>query len=121
MGTLLFTALAACSGGGDSDDSGVAEAIIETGIPPEPDQATADAYIAALDAIDPAIDRDDPESAIGRGRDQCSTIKKRPGDRAYQISTTQQRFTSPDHPDGWPAETAEQILDVVHQHLCPSY
>lgn len=103
------------------DTSDVPPGLLETGIPPEPDQATADAYIAALDAIDPGITRGDRASAIDRGRDVCSTIRSHPDDRAHQVETTNQRFTSPDHPDGWGPEVAEQLLDVVHQHLCPSY
>jgi len=60
------------------------------GHPPEPDPETAQAYIAALDAIDPAIvhrhaddnDGSDADAAINRGRDECSTIRAAPTDRA---------------------------------------
>ncbi|MEO3751259.1 DUF732 domain-containing protein [Streptomyces sp. B6B3] len=140
---LLVAAVAVLSGGGDDGaaDDGAAsqfqdqtstegepmseeerEALLdEAGIAPEPDAATADAYLAALDAIDPEIDGDDPESAISRGRDTCRTIHDHPDDRAQQIEQTNQRFTHPDHPDGWGRETAERILDAAHEHLCPSY
>jgi hypothetical protein len=98
------------------------EALLDgAGIAPEPDAATADAYLAALDAIDPEIDGNDPESAISRGRDTCRTIHDHPDDRAEQIEQTNQLFTHPDHPDGWGPETAEQILDTTHEHLCPGY
>lgn len=119
----LLTIAAACSDSSEAQDSSseTTAATADTGIPPEPDQATADAYIAALDAIDPGITRDDPESAIDRGRNLCSTIHSNPDDRARQVETTNQRFTSPDHPDGWGPDIAGQILDVVHLHLCPTY
>jgi len=128
---LVILGMTACSGG-DNDQAEVAEATAEAldaaGIPPEPDQATADAYIAALDAINPGIvhrhpdrpdDEADIETAIDRGRNQCSTIQAHPDDRAQQIETTNMRFTSPDAPEGWGPETAEAILDVVQQFLCP--
>lgn len=120
LAALVLTA--ACGTSTEPSDEKITdEALAEAGIPPAPDQATADAYIDALDAINPAIDRDDPESAIERGRNQCSTIKEMPDDRAHQVEMTNMRFTSPDAPEGWGTETAEQILDVVHQHLCPGY
>jgi hypothetical protein len=123
-------AVAACS----SDDEPPTDTVIRdepaadeappaldgAGLPPIPDQATADAYIAALDAIDPRIDRDDPESAIDRGRNQCSTIRANP-DRAAQVDAVNQRFTSLERPTGWGPEVSEQILDIVHTHLCPTF
>ncbi len=136
---LLIAALAVVNGGSQDDDTtptarntneaqgdGLTEAerdavLDEAGIPPEPDAATADAYIAALDAINPQIDKDDPESAINRGRDTCRTIHDHPDDRAHQTEQTNLRFTHPDHPDGWGLDVAEQILDAVHENLCPTY
>lgn len=96
-------------------------ALEEMGYPPEADPATEAAYIDALDAIDPQIDKDDPDSAVSRGRDTCRTIHDHPDDRAHQIDQTNQRFTHPEHPDGWGPEIAEQILDVVREHLCPDF
>ncbi len=123
LGALaLLSVMTACGGDDVSQDEQALEA---AGIPPEPDQATADAFIAALDAINPAIvhrgqdEAGDIEQAIDRGRDQCSTIQANPDDRALQVETTRQRFTSPVAPDGWPPEIAEQILDAVLTHLCP--
>jgi hypothetical protein len=140
---VLITLTAACSGDDSEADAsadtpttidpdtragdlpGVSDQLEDMGIPPKPDQATADAYIAALVAIDPGIvyrggdTTGDADTAINRGRDQCSTIHANPDDRARQIETTAMRFTSPDAPDGWDPTTAERILDVVHQHLCP--
>jgi hypothetical protein len=125
LAILVASTLTAC--GSEPDErtdqpaAGQPDALAATGIPPVPDQATADAYIAALDAIDPMIDRDDPESAIDRGRNHCSTIRDAPDDRARQIETTNQRFTARNSPEGRGPEIAEQILGVVHQHLCPAY
>lgn len=99
-----------------ADDMATVQAAV--GIPAEPDQATADAYIEALNAINPAIVGGDSEKAIDRGRDLCSTISANP-DRPAQVESANQRFTSPDHPEGWGPELAVQILDVVHQYLCP--
>ncbi|WP_159037340.1 hypothetical protein [Streptomyces specialis] len=96
-------------------------ALEEMGYPPEADAATEAAYIDALDAIDPRIDKDNPDSAVSRGRDTCRTIHDHPDDRAHQIEQTNIRFSHPDAPDGWGLATAEQILDVVHEHLCPTF
>lgn len=119
---LLAATLMACSSE-PSEPEAQAEAIAQAeaavGIPAEPDRATADAYIAALNAIDPGIVDGEIEKAIDRGRDLCSTISANP-DRAAQIESANQRFTSPDAPEGWGPQIAEQILDVVHQHLCPT-
>ncbi|MFF9147459.1 hypothetical protein ACF1BN_21640 [Streptomyces sp. NPDC014861] len=49
------------------------------GLPPEPDAATAAAYIAALDAIDKDIVHGEEEKAISRGLDTCSTYVTRAG------------------------------------------
>lgn len=92
-----------------------------TGLPPEPDAATTAAYVAALDAIDPRIDKDDPESAVARGGNQCRTIGENPDDIALQIDLANQRFTHPDAPNGWGLDVAEQINAVVHEYLCPDF
>lgn len=99
------------------------------GIPPKPDPATEAAYIAALVAIDPDIVHGEHEKAVDRGRNQCRSIADHPGDRARQVALTQARFSSPSHPSspdlanpgGFGPEVAARILDVVHQHLCPTY
>lgn len=90
------------------------------GIPPKPDAATQAAYIAALKAIDPAIVGDkEPDRIVGRGRDQCGSIADWPNDRPKLVGLVQQRFTAPGKT--FDAKTAGRILDVVHQHLCPTY
>ncbi|MGA4544637.1 hypothetical protein ACPA54_32060 [Uniformispora flossi] len=92
-----------------------------TGVPPKPDAATQAKYIAALNAIDPAIVSGKEDKAVSRGRDQCTSIGQDPKDRAKLVGLANQRFTAPTHPDGFGAATAEKILDVVHQYICPTY
>ncbi|MFD8980891.1 hypothetical protein [Streptomyces sp. NPDC059564] len=91
------------------------------GIPPKPDAATQAKYIAALTAIDPDIVNTKPDKAVDRGRNQCGTIAGFPKDDQKQIDLTNQRFTSPNHPDGFGAAKAARIRDAVHAHLCPTY
>lgn len=97
-----------------------ASIMAEAGIPPEPDTATWRRYINALKAINPDIVHGKEEKAVDRGRNQCSSFKKHT-DRAKLVDLTNQRFTSPDHPEGFGLSTASLILDVVHEHLCPTY
>lgn len=118
---LPLAILMACSDKADEPEvtaNDIAEAETAGGIPTEPDQATADAYIAALNAIDPRIVGGDVEQAIDRGRDACSTITDASG-QMPDVDAVNLRFTSPDAPTGWSPEIAEQILTVVRQHLCP--
>jgi hypothetical protein len=100
--------------------SAVASAEAEIGIPPKPDAAGADAYIAALTAIDPDIVHGKPDKAVSRGRNQCSSIKDSPNDQAKLVRLTNTRFTSPDHPDGFGEAKAGRILEAVRTHLCPA-
>ncbi|SCL16327.1 hypothetical protein GA0074692_6863 [Micromonospora pallida] len=100
----------------------VEKALEAAGIPPKPDQKTADAYLAALRKIDPDIVGDkDPDRIIDRGRDQCRTIKDWPNDEAKVIMFANTRFTSPDQPNGFGEAKAKKINEVVRKHLCPSY
>ncbi len=135
MAAMCTLLVAACSSSGDdqateasstppaaaaSTDPAMASALAKAGIPPKPDQATQAAYLAALRAIDPAIVGDkEPDRVVGRGRDQCGSIADWPNDRAKLVGLVQQRFTAPGK--SFDQATAERILDVVHQHLCPTY
>lgn len=98
-----------------------AEAPKGKGIPPKPDAATQAKYIAALTAIDPDIVNAKPDKAVDRGRNQCETIANFPKDDQKQIDLTNQRFTSPNHPDGFGPAKATKIRDAVHTYLCPTY
>lgn len=92
----------------------------DLGYPPEPDEATAAAFIKALNAIDTDIVHGKDEKAVSRGADTCRMIKDHP-DRAKQIEQTNKRWSSPTHPDGHGLATAEKILDAAHKHLCPDF
>lgn len=92
------------------------------GIPPKPDETTAQAYLADLRAIDPAIvDEDNPSKTINRGRDQCSSVKSSPTDQAKLVDLTNKRFVAVGHSEGFGLEKAERILAAVRKHICPTY
>ncbi|MFE2936677.1 hypothetical protein [Streptomyces sp. NPDC059278] len=91
------------------------------GLPPEPDAATTTAYIKALNAIDADIVHGKTEKAVDRGLNTCSSVKSSPKDQAKLVDLTNQRFSSPNHPDGHGATTAERILKAVRTHLCPDF
>ncbi|MEU3945445.1 hypothetical protein [Streptomyces sp. NPDC029526] len=95
------------------------------GLPPEPDLTTRQAYLADLDAIDTDIVHGKGDKAVSRGLNQCSSFKMTKDgkklSRAKLVEHANYRFTSPNHPNGHGTEIAEQILDVVHKHLCPDF
>lgn len=102
--------------------SGDASAKGRAGIPPAPHANTQAAYIAALKNIDPDIVGDkDPKIIVDRGRSQCAAISNFPNDRAKLLEQTNTRFSAPGRPKGFGLQAAAKILDVVHQHLCPTY
>ncbi|MGW1127472.1 hypothetical protein [Streptomyces sp. NPDC002526] len=129
---LLLTALTltAC----DEDDDKPAAAPSKTvsqadqdaarkaaGLPPRPDAATAAAYVKSLDAIDTDIVHGKADKAISRGMDTCGVIKRFPGDDAKQADQTNQRWSSPTHPEGHGIATAKKILATTHKQLCPDF
>ncbi|MFI9155730.1 hypothetical protein [Streptomyces sp. NPDC053367] len=91
------------------------------GLPPTPKPAEWAAYIKGLNAIDADIVHGKEEKAVRRGIDTCSSFKRYPDDSAKLVATTRQRFTSPTHPEGRDAATAERILEVAHAHICPDF
>lgn len=130
-GLLAFT-LTACDDGDDKADTKPSEAPTlpaadreaareAAGLPPKPNAATTAAYIKALDAIDTDIVHGKTEKAVDRGLNTCSSVKSSPNDQAKLIDLTNQRFSSPTHPEGHGPETAEKILKVVRKHLCPDF
>ncbi|MGW4728872.1 hypothetical protein ACWEQC_06775 [Streptomyces shenzhenensis] len=92
----------------------------KAGLPPSPGPETRTAYIADLDAIDPDIVHGKEDKAVSRGLNQCSSFKATT-DRKKLVALTDYRFTSPDHPYGHGTAIAEQILDVIHERLCPDF
>jgi hypothetical protein len=90
------------------------------GVPPKPDAATATAYVTDLEAIDPDIVHGKPDKAVSRGRDQCTSVAQWPDDQTKLVDLVQQRFISPDHPEGFGPEKSARILAVVRQYLCPT-
>ena len=92
------------------------------GVPPKPSPQKRAAFLAALSQIDPdIIGNKDPDLIVNRGRNQCSSVKNRPDDRAYLIRMTNIRFTAPGHPGGFGEAKAEQILKAVRKYLCPTW
>ncbi|MFD9454942.1 hypothetical protein ACFWBC_17895 [Streptomyces sp. NPDC059985] len=91
------------------------------GLPAAPEGAARQAFIGGLDAIDRDIVHGKEDKAISRGVNTCSAIKSHPGDRAKQIEQTEQRWTSPTHPEGHGAAKAARILDVAHKNICPTF
>jgi len=93
------------------------------GLPPGPDEATATAYIQALNAIDPRIVKPGKDDrAVSRGLTQCGSIKASPDDRDKLVQSTLGRFTIDTRlPDINTPDTGAKILDVVHKYLCPDF
>ena len=129
-GCVVLGLLAGCgsSSSEDSGDRGASNSTLATsptvlpgvpGAPPKPDAATAAAYVADLEAIDPDIEHGKPDKAVSRGRDQCTSVAEWPDDQAKLVGLAQRRFISPDHPDGFGPEKSARILAVVRQYLCP--
>lgn len=102
-------------------DEQIAQAREAAGLPPTPQAADWNAYIKALDALDPDIVHGKEDKAVSRGIDTCSTYKRYPDDTAQQVKATRTRFTSPTHPEGRDAATATKILDAAHKHICPDF
>ncbi|MEV6977325.1 hypothetical protein, partial [Kitasatospora sp. NPDC093806] len=89
------------------------------GLPSKPAADVTALLIGALDAIDPAIVGGKPDQAIDRARNQCQSMYQFPKDRAKLVELANQRFTAPDHPQGFGTEKAEKILDALRTTLCP--
>ena len=92
-------------------------------IPPRPDEETARAFIAELDAIDPDIVHGKPDKAISRARDQAQSVASWPDvepklAEARLVELTRKRFTSPQHPDGFGSDIAAEILAAIRRHIC---
>ncbi|MEU9073446.1 hypothetical protein [Kitasatospora sp. NPDC048538] len=91
----------------------------DAGLPAKPDGGLTDKLVAALKAIDPAIVGDKPDQAVDRARNQCQAMYQFPKDKAKLVELANQRFTSPDHPQGFGPDTAAKINDALRATLCP--
>ncbi|MFJ9826349.1 hypothetical protein ACIRSU_18550 [Streptomyces sp. NPDC101160] len=91
-------------------------------LPSEPDAKTRQAYLDALNAIDPRIIKPGKEDqAVSRGINQCSSIRTTE-DEARLAQTALQRFTVDTRlPDIASQETGRKINQAVHTHLCPDF
>ncbi|MEU5170693.1 hypothetical protein [Streptomyces mutomycini] len=132
----LLSTLTACSGDTSSTEgakpvqSGDASEITPeqqaaarhpAGLPAEPNPAQRQVYLESLNAIDTDIVHGKDDKAVSRGINQCGTVKTSPDDHIKLIKTTNSRFTSPNHPDGHGTITAERILQVVRESICPDF
>lgn len=132
---LILVIVAAIAGSGQEDTMDAAptqspvskadrdKAREAAGLPPGPDKATTEAYLKALNAIDPRIAKPGKDDqTVSRGLNQCSSIKTHQGDRAKLIELTLDRFTiTTRFPEIATPETGGKVLDVVHKHLCPDF
>ncbi|MFC9121371.1 hypothetical protein ACFTXO_16485 [Streptomyces sp. NPDC057067] len=74
-----------------------------------------------MNAIDEDIVHGKDDKAISRGVDTCGIFSRFPDDEPKQIDQTNQRWSSPTHPEGHGLATAEKILDLAHKHICPDF
>ncbi|MFJ2577597.1 hypothetical protein [Kitasatospora aureofaciens] len=91
----------------------------DAGMPGKPGADLTGKLVAALDAIDPAIVGGKPDQAVDRARTQCQSMYQFPKDKAKLVDLANQRFTSPDHPQGFGPDKAAKINDALHATLCP--
>ncbi|WP_129261110.1 hypothetical protein [Streptomyces sp. M3] len=71
-----------------------------------------------------AIDEDVVHGKDGNHQPWCHTcgiFSRFPDDEPKQIDQTNQRWSSPTHPEGHGLATAEKILDLAHKHICPDF
>ncbi|MET7759843.1 hypothetical protein ABZT27_34905 [Streptomyces sp. NPDC005389] len=92
------------------------------GLPDDPDAKDRQAYLDALNAIDPRIIKPGKEDqAVSRGINQCGSIKNAK-DEAKLAQTAVKRFTVDTRlPDIANPTTGKAINKAVHTHLCPSF
>ncbi|MFB7614365.1 hypothetical protein [Kitasatospora sp. NPDC056181] len=91
----------------------------DAGLPTKPGSDVTAKLVAALDAIDPAIVGGKSDQAVDRARTQCQSMYQFPKDRTKLVELANQRFTAPDHPQGFGDEKAGKILDALRATLCP--
>ncbi|MFE6070094.1 hypothetical protein [Streptomyces sp. NPDC056525] len=92
------------------------------GLPNDPEAKARQAYLDALNAIDPRIIKSGKEDqAVSSGINQCGSIKN-VKDEAKLAQTALERFTVDTRlPDIANPVTGKAINKAVHTHLCPSF
>ncbi|MFB6634869.1 hypothetical protein ACFCWY_33745 [Streptomyces sp. NPDC056362] len=100
----------------------MASARAAAGLPPEPTAKARQAYLDALNAIDPRIIKPGKEDqAVSRGSNQCRTIKDSK-DEAKNAQSALERFTVDTRlPEIATPETGKKINKAVHTYLCPDF
>ncbi|MEE1787569.1 hypothetical protein PUR71_32385 [Streptomyces sp. SP17BM10] len=91
----------------------------DAGMPAKPGSDVTAKLVAALDAIDPAIVGGKPDQAVDRARNQCQSMYQFPKDKAKLVELANQRFTAPDHPQGFGPDKAAKINEALRATLCP--
>ncbi|MFD5413486.1 DUF732 domain-containing protein [Streptomyces nojiriensis] len=94
--------------------------VVPAGIPPSPAPEQRAIYLAALNKIDPKIVNGKDDEAVSRGLSQCQSMKDEK-DPTKHVESTNRRFISPNHPDGFGPTKAAFILAAVQTNLCPTY
>ncbi|MFF4448752.1 DUF732 domain-containing protein [Streptomyces sp. NPDC001502] len=98
----------------------LSSAAAAAGIPPSPAPEQRAIYLAALNKIDPEIVDGKDDKAVSRGLSQCQSMKDEK-DPTKRVESTNRRFISPNHPDGFGPTKAAFILAAVQTNLCPTY
>lgn len=92
------------------------------GLPQDPNTKDRQAYLDALNAIDPRIIKPGKDDqAVSRGINQCGTFHTTK-DEAKLAESALERFTVTTRlPDIATHETGQKIVKAVHTHLCPDF
>ncbi|WP_405419597.1 hypothetical protein [Streptomyces erythrochromogenes] len=131
LATAALLALAGCAGEPEADAKPTPAATVPTmpaapsateaaGIPPVPTGDKRVIYLATLTGIDPEIVNGKEDTAISRGRDQCTAMKDEK-DPTKRIAQVEQRFIGPNHPNGFGPTKSALILATVQANICPTY
>ncbi|MFE9484296.1 hypothetical protein ACFYNM_37670 [Streptomyces spororaveus] len=98
----------------------ISSAAAAAGIPPSPAPEQRAIYLTVLNKIDPEIVNGKDDKAVSRGLSQCQSMKDEK-DPTKRVESTNRRFISPNHPDGFGPTKAAFILAAVQTNLCPTY
>ncbi|MFD9080568.1 hypothetical protein ACFQ7B_10310 [Streptomyces erythrochromogenes] len=131
LATAALLALAGCTSEPGADAKPTPVATVPTtpagpgateaaGIPPAPTGDKRVIYLATLTGIDPEIVNGKEDTAISRGRDQCTAMKDEK-DPTKRIAQVEQRFIGPNHPNGFGPTKSALILATVQANICPTY